>query len=301
MMSSFLSGLRQNAGLTQQQLAVKAALSIPTVRHLEKGGGTLESLRRALTALGSKISGRNLPPGASLGAQFAELRRRRGLSQRQLAALVTITQPTLVSFERRSQGRLEVLERISSTLGAGLLFLPEDASLPFYSGTANASVVHNWRTPQDLLERLYRVFGPFDLDPCSPTHDRAKAPVRARIHFTENDDGLSLPWRGSVFLNPPYGRELPLWISKARSEVVSGNAKTAVALIPARTDTAWWHNDIANRADVFFLRGRLRFGDGAQSAPFPSALIVWGGDEQIVGDLKEFLPPCWHQPRANPH
>ena len=295
MLSPSLAAARHESGLTQAGLAARAALSVPTVRHLEAGRGQIRSFLKALSALELELGGRNLPPGSSLGARLADLRHRRGLSQRQLAALLGITQPTLVALERRSQGRLSTLEKAFSVLGAGPVLLPAGTSLPFYAGVANASVVHTWQTPKDLLERLYLVFGPFDLDPCSPTRDRAAAPVRARMYFTQEDDGLSLPWHGVVFLNPPYGRELPRWVAKAREEVAAGRARTAIALVPARTDTGWWHNDIARQADIFFLRGRLRFGEGVQSAPFPSALAVWGADALIVQSLKESLPPCWHQ------
>jgi hypothetical protein len=79
-----------------------------------------------------------------------------------------------------------------------------------------------------------------------------------------------------VFLNPPYGRELRFWTAKARSEFELGIAKTVIALVPARTDTGCWLNDIAWKASIFFLTGRLSFGDGSRPAPFPSALIVRG-------------------------
>jgi phage N-6-adenine-methyltransferase len=299
MLGDALCKFREQSGLTQGSLADKALLSVPTIRHLEKGFGSLQSFAKLLDALELQLTGRNLPPGPSIGHQLAALRKRRALSQRKLAELLSTTQPTIVSIERHSKGRLSVLDRMLTALGAGPVLLPRGTSLPFYASAANASVVHNWQTPKDLLERLYLVFGPFDLDPCSPTHDRSKAPVKARIHFTQQDDGLSLPWHGTVFLNPPYGRELPRWIAKARAEVSAGRAKTAVALIPARTDTGWWHNDIARLADIFFLRGRLRFGDGVQSAPFPSALAVWGAELSTVESLKESLPPCWHQPPDN--
>ncbi len=96
------------------------------------------------------------------------------------------------------------------------------------------------------------------------------------MHYTAEDDGLSLPWKGKVFLNPPYGRILNRWVKKSRLEAEQGNCETIAALIPARTDTAWWHDHVAGKAYAFLLRGRLRFGDGKQSAPFPSALVVWG-------------------------
>ena len=107
--------------------------------------------------------------------------------------------------------------------------------------------------------------------------------MRARVHFTAEDDGLSLAWHGTVFVNPPYGRALAAWVAKARREVESGRARTVVALLPARPDTAYWHEHVAGRATVYFLRGRLRFGGSEQSAPFPSALAVWGAEPRDAG------------------
>ena len=123
---------------------------------------------------------------------------------------------------------------------------------------------------EELLAALHTVFGRFDLDPCAPRSSRTR--VRARRHLTAEDDGLSAPWHGVVFVNPPYGRTLGVWVAKARREVELGHARTVVALLPARPDTTYWHEHVAGRAVVYFLKGRLRFGSGDQAAPFPSAL-----------------------------
>src|SRR5262249_4573657 len=115
-------------------------------------------------------------------------------------------------------------------------------------------------------------------------------------HFTVEDDGLEQPWFGVTFVNPPYGRALSAWVSKAKSEVELGNAKTVVACIPARTDTAYFHEAIANAAAVFFLRGRLTFGTKGQAAPapFPSLLAVWGGTEAQLTALARAMPRAWN-------
>ena len=84
-----------------------------------------------------------------------------------------------------------------------------------------------------------------------------------------------------------------MWVEKARSEVTAGHAKTVVALLPARPDTAYWHENVAGHAAVYFLRGRLRFGDGKQSAPFPSALVVWGASTETLNALGAALPEAW--------
>ena len=96
-----------------------------------------------------------------------------------------------------------------------------------------------------------------------------------------------------VFVNPPYGRALAAWVAKARGEVDGGRARTVVALLPARPDTGYWHDHIAGRAAVFFLRGRLRFGGGGNSAPFPSALAVWGAGPEALSALAAALPEAW--------
>jgi phage N-6-adenine-methyltransferase len=279
------------ARITQAELARSCGLSVPTVRLLEAGRGNLDSWRAALDHLGLELVGRNLPPGESLGSKLASLRRRRRLSQRELADLVGVSQPTIVALEGQGSGRLDTLERVLETLGAGAYLGLRGQAQSFYTHAGNASVNHEWETPKELLEALHSVFGRFDLDPCAPRSSRTR--VRAKRHLTSEDDGLSAPWRGVVFVNPPYGRGLARWVAKARREVELGHARTVVALLPARPDTTYWHEHVAGRAVVYFLKGRLRFGSGEQSAPFPSALAVWGADPVMLSSLGVALPGAW--------
>ena len=280
--------------MTQLLLAEHSGVVRSTVQQLEFGRGQLRTLWRVLAALECEIAGRRLPPGETLGAQIAELRRRRGLSQRALASMLDIMPYTITKLETRLVGRFETLERVLVALGAGAAIQPVGTSGSFYVGVGNSSVHHGWQTPGELLSKLYRVFGQFDLDPCSPTASRRLAPVKARVHFTAEDDGLSLAWHGCVFVNPPYGRELKRWVAKAHRSVVEGDAKAVVALVPARTDTGWWHQHIAGHGDVFMLRGRLSFGADGQAAPFPSALVLWGGEPEKIEQLRLELPEAWH-------
>lgn len=124
-----------------------------------------------------------------------------------------------------------------------------------------------WSTPWRFFQDLVKEFGVFDLDPCA-TPENAKA---AKF-FTLEDDGLSRAWAGRVFMNPPYGRTIGLWMKKAWES--AGGGAHVVCLVPARTDTAWWH-DYASKGDVRFIRGRLKFGDAKVGAPFPSALVIF--------------------------
>jgi phage N-6-adenine-methyltransferase len=129
-----------------------------------------------------------------------------------------------------------------------------------------------WQTPPEIFDPLNAEFN-FTLDPCATT-DSAKC---ARF-FTEQDDGLSRSWAGErVFMNPPYGREIYAWTRKAREESVRG-AAIVVGLLPASTDLAWWHDDVAGRAEIRYIRGRVRFltdGPYRASGFFASVVVVW--------------------------
>lgn len=122
-----------------------------------------------------------------------------------------------------------------------------------------------WTTPQDLFDRLNQEFN-FTLDPCA-TSENAKCSQ----YFTKQEDGLSQNWGGHrVFMNPPYGAELPKWMEKART-----SGAMCVCLVPARTDTRWWHNNVEGKAKVRFIKGRLRFGGSKWNAPFASVLVIY--------------------------
>jgi hypothetical protein len=207
--------------------------------------------------------------------------------------LIGVSQPTLIELERHATGRLQMLDKVLTILGAGAYLAPLGSTKAFYAHAGNSSTSENWETPNDLLEQLYSVFGAFDLDPCSPTNNNRTAPVRAKVHYTEDDDGLSLPWFGTVFMNPPYGRSLSRWTAKAKAEVEQGNAEAIIGLLPARPDTHYWHLDIAGTASVFFLKGRLKFGNTEQVAPFPSCLVLWGGSEEVITAIQATLPKAW--------
>ena len=115
------------------------------------------------------------------------------------------------------------------------------------------------------------------------------------MHYTEEDDDLGLPWNaGSVFANPPYGRNLAKWIAKAHGEASSGRAGLVIALVPARTDTRWWHQHVVEAADIWMLRGRVAFGDGSQPAPFASAIIIWSATDVHRTRMKDEFREAWH-------
>ncbi len=128
-----------------------------------------------------------------------------------------------------------------------------------------------WSTPQELFDQLNDEFK-FDLD-AAAAPDNAKC----ETYFTKEDNGLSLLWSAyRVWLNPPYGRTITNWIYKAIEESsVEAGARVVVMLVPSRTDAKWWVLAMGARPEVRFLRGRLKFGGSKNSAPFPSAILIF--------------------------
>lgn len=290
---------RRAAKLSQVQLALAVGLDPATVAALEQGCGTQASLRRVLGHLGLALRSRSLPLGAP-GPALAALRRRLGLSRRGLARNLAVSRTTLANLEADGSGRIEGLLAYATALGVKFELIPVDAPRDFFTQVGASSHHHGWTTPVELGQRLNKVFGHFDLDPCAPDRNRASAAVKARVHLTVEDDGLSAVWRGLVYVNPPYGRVLSLWMAKCCRE--SREGARIIALVPARTDTRWWHDYVADQADTFLIRGRLRFGGQQKDAPFPSALIGWGLTDQDVVRLRTEFPEVAYIPSARqPH
>ena len=142
-----------------------------------------------------------------------------------------------------------------------------------------SSKTDNWATPQSFFDRLNAEFN-FTLDPCADK-DNAKCTK----YYTVDDNGLAQDWAGErVFMNPPYGRVIGDWVRKAYEESLKGTL--VVALIPARTDTHYWHDYVMRASEIRLVKGRLKFGDGRNSAPFPSAVVIWnGGGRQMTPRL----------------
>lgn len=276
-----LRRIRKHKGHTQHAIAELAALSIPSVIQLERGCGTIASLEKLLSALNSEVWGMHMETEGTLGNRVQRLRVRAKLGQRKVATLAGVTQSTISNIERFNSGRLETLINIARFSGCELRAKERFELIPFYSGTALQSQRNEWYTPIRLIDILEEAVGRFDLDPCAETDVPKLARSRAAVCYSEKDNGLSKPWFGAVFVNPPYGRGIAKWVKKCRTEYEDGRAETVIALLASRTDTAWWHDHIEGKAMTFFLRGRLKFGDGKNSAPFPSAIVVWGYDSEL--------------------
>lgn len=132
-----------------------------------------------------------------------------------------------------------------------------------------SSKTDKWATPQAFFDKLNKEFD-FTLDVCALPEN-----AKCKNYYTPKEDGLSRPWTGNVWCNPPYGREISLWVQKAFVSASTGEANVVVMLLPARTDTKWFHEYIYEKAEIRFIKGRLKFGDSKNSAPFPSMVVIF--------------------------
>ena len=129
-------------------------------------------------------------------------------------------------------------------------------------------------TPKYLFDKISSIFN-FSLDVCALPEN-----AKCENYYTPKDDGLSKPWMGGVWCNPPYGREISSWVKKAYEESQKEYNSFVLMLLPARTDTKWWWDWVQGKATLFFIKGRVKFGDHNVGAPFPSILALYMKDFQ---------------------
>jgi transcriptional regulator with XRE-family HTH domain len=151
-LGSNLKRERKDRKLSQQDLARQAMLSIPTIQLLESGQGNLTTFWTVLHTLNVDIVGRNLPPGKTIGERITMLRKRKGISQRELIKLLGVSQPTLIELERHATGRLQTLDRVLTILGAGAYLAPIGRTKAFYMHAGNSSNHHEWESPISFLQ-----------------------------------------------------------------------------------------------------------------------------------------------------
>lgn len=125
----------------------------------------------------------------------------------------------------------------------------------------------DWETPQDFFDKLNDEFH-FNIDVAASAEN-----AKVAVYYTEEQDSLSRPWMGTCWCNPPYGRDIGKWVQKAHT--AAQNGATVVMLLPARTDTKYFHDYIYVRYEIRFIRGRLKFGGSKNSAPFPSMVVIF--------------------------
>ena len=127
----------------------------------------------------------------------------------------------------------------------------------------------DWETPKELFEEWNKEFG-FTVDVCA-----SEANCKIKNYYSKEQNGLKQEWKGIAWCNPPYGREIGKWVKKA-----SESKCTTVMLLPARTDTKWFHKYIYGKAEIRFLKGRIKFAGATENAPFPNMLVVFRGSDE---------------------
>lgn len=160
---------------------------------------------------------------------------------------------------------------------------PEPVAKPSPMAVHFSSDTPEHYTPAVIVDAVIDVLGEIDLDPCSNSKDTPNVP--ALYHYTVEDDGLSLPWVGKVYMNPPYGRSIGEWVNKLTESLDTGVTE-AIALVPARVDTQWWNALTARYSMVCFISGRLTFIGNEDAAPFPSAVVYLRPDQDKSSALR---------------
>jgi phage N-6-adenine-methyltransferase len=145
--------------------------------------------------------------------------------------------------------------------------MSNDKGISMINSGLMSSNTDKWATPQWLFDTLDAHYQ-FGLDVCALAEN-----AKCKKYFTPDQNGLKQKWEGMCWMNPPYGREIGKWVKKANDSSLEG--AIVVALLPARTDTAWFWDYVYYTAKIEFIRGRLKFGDGKGGAPFPSMIAVW--------------------------
>lgn len=144
-----------------------------------------------------------------------------------------------------------------------------------------SSATDLWATPQDFFDALNAEFA-FETDVCALPEN-----AKCARYFTPEDDGLAQEWTGTCWCNPPYGREIGKWVQKAAESAENG--ATVVMLLPARTDTRWFHQYIYGKREIRFIAGRLKFGGSKNSAPFPNMVAVFRPKVGEIQNRREYI------------
>lgn len=279
---------RRASGWSQRILAERIGVDAQTIKRLEKGVGSVATLIAAMAALDFHLTG--LGPGRTLAEQLRGRRRKRGLSLDAVATKAGLSRTTIASLEQGG-GSIASLVRLLAVLAPRARRRTPERS---YWGQGDKLDRDSRFTPPDFMADIHAAFGEIDLDPCGNLLSPVVA--RRRILLSEGGDGLTDPWSGRlVFVNPPFS-ELLKWLRRAHDQWRANNVETVVCLVPVRTDSAWFHETLSADADIYLLRGRVRFLDSqgrGQHTPFSLMVLTLGATAQQKARYAELVPGFW--------
>ncbi len=248
----------------------------------------MSTLIAAMTALDFRLTG--LGAGKSLPEQLRNRRRKRSLSLDQMALRTGLSRTTIASLERGG-GSVASLLRLLAVLAPKARRRSPERS---YWGQGDKEDRDSRFTPPDFMTGIYAAFGEVDLDPCA--HRLSPVIAHRRIFMSEGGDGLVDDWSGRLaFVNPPFS-ELLKWLRRAYDQWQAGNVETVVCLVPVRTDSALFHDTMSAAADIYLLRGRVKFLNAqgkAQPTPFSLMVLTLGATAEQKARYAELVPGFW--------
>lgn len=279
---------RRSAGLTQRALAQRIDVDVQTIKRMEQGIGSASTLVAAMKALDFHLTG--VGRGATLPEQLRANRLGRSLSLRETAARTGMSRTTIAALDR-GEGTIASLLRLLSVLAPKARRRAMERS---YWGAGDKADRDSRFTPPDFMAHVHAAFGEIDLDPCA--HRLSPVVAHRRIILDEGGDGLVDDWSGRLaFVNPPFS-ELTKWLERAHREWSAGRVSTVVCLVPVRTDSALFHDRISADADIYLLRGRIRFLDPrgrAQPTPFSLMVLTFGTSPAQREAFARAVPGFW--------
>jgi len=270
-----LRAARKEKGWLQRTLAERSGESAQAIFRLERGIGSVSTLEAVMRALDFRLTG--IGPGKSLAEQLSTRRLKLSMTIEALAKRTGLSPTTIRSVELGGGSVASILKILNALAPKAKRRAPERA----YWGQGEKDDRDSRFTPPDFMESIYASFGKIDLDPCA----YPSSPVTAsqKYIFANGDDGLRDAWSGEfVYVNPPFSDQLN-WLRRAHEQWRLGNVATIACLVPARTDSTWFHETLRADADIYFLQGRLRFLDlrgNTQPTPFSLMVVIFGATKE---------------------
>lgn len=286
---------RLSAGWSRATLAARMGVDAQTVKRMEAGVGSVATLAVAMAALDFQLTG--LGPGRTLPVQISSRRCKLGMSLTDVARRAAVSRATVAGLEA-GRGSIRSLVRVLTVIAPRIRRRAPERS---YWGQGDKVDRDSRFTPEEFMRSIYDAFGEIDLDPCG--HRLSPVVARRRIILDEGGDGLTEEWSGDlVYVNPPFS-QLLVWLRRAHDQWRGGRVRTVVCLVPVRTDSVWFHDVLSADADIFLLRGRVRFLDsvgGAQATPFSLMVLTLGASAGQRERYAELVPGFWLARRATP-
>ncbi len=283
-----LKAARRSAGWSQRTLADRIGIDAQAVKRLESGVGSVATLIDAMGALNFRLTG--LGSGATLPEQLRARRLQRSWSLAAVAKRAELSSATVANLERGGGSVASLLRLLGVLAPKARRRAPERS----YWGEGDKTDRDSRFTPPEFMESIHAAFGDIDIDPCA--HLSSPVVARRRILLSEGGDGLTEAWSGRLaFVNPPFS-QLLTWLRRAHDQWRAGNVETVLCLAPLRTDSAWFHETLSIDADIFLLKGRVRFLDPrgkGQQTPFSLMVLTLGATAEQKRRYADMVAGFW--------